>query len=227
MPAPNMIGLPPFGRLTVVSRAPNGSHRQSRWNCICECGTPVTVSGTNLRAGTTMSCGCWHHEKVTKHGCAGRRRGQRVAPTPEYKAWYCIKGRCCTPTNIRYSEYGGRGICICRRYKTSFADFFADVGTKPTPQYTIDRINNDGHYSCGQCSECLENEWPKNIRWATKKEQGRNRRDNLILTLNDKSQPASAWAEELGCRDGLLRTRHHRGWSDEQVLTTPVRFYDH
>ncbi len=96
--------------------------------------------------------------------------------TPEYKTWGSIKTRCFNEKHDRYASYGGAGITMCQRWKSSFPAFFEDLGSKPTSEHTILRESQEGHYSCGGCAECLEKGWKLNARWATRTEVNRNRR---------------------------------------------------
>lgn len=84
--------------------------------------------------------------------------------TSEYLAWHSMLARCYGTSNTSYRDYGGRGITVCDRWRASFTDFFADMGQKPSPTHSLDRINNDAAYE------------PRNCRWATKSEQAKNRR---------------------------------------------------
>ena len=93
-----------------------------------------------------------------KHGQA--KNGQR---TPEYKSWKHMKQRCQNPTRKQYKNYGGRGIKVCKRWQ-DFRNFFADMGKKPGPEYSIDRIDNNGNYEPGNC------------KWSTPHEQRINSR---------------------------------------------------
>jgi hypothetical protein len=101
-----------------------------------------------------------------------------------YYTWKGVKVRCINPDpkHVNYKYYGARGIKICERWRTSFEAFFEDMGPRPAntilAAYSLDRIDNDGNYSCGKCEECIANGWPANCRWATGSEQSLNKRDS-------------------------------------------------
>lgn len=153
----------------------------------------------------------------TKHGHTGGG-----CQSQEYKAWADIKGRCTNPNVRNYKHYGARGIRVCQWFMV-FNNFLAELGIKPTKKHSIDRRNNDGHYSCGHCDECIANSWPSNCHWVTNKEQQRNRRDNKLLTLNGKIQSMAAWIEELGVCRATVSYRLRKGWSEQRALTAPPR----
>jgi len=88
---------------------------------------------------------------------------------------------------------------------------------------SIDRINNNGHYSCGHCDDCIRNGWVMNCRWATMVEQARNTRRSRYLTLNGETKLLMDWAEKTGISDKTVRTRLRAGWSVERALTTPTK----
>ncbi len=159
-----------FGRLAVVKEAPR-EFRGGRWRityfCRCDCGTEKTVQRDVLlmKAGAS-SCGCRHRDAASKVGRRNRTHGEGHPDrrSREYKAWGSMKDRCYRPKNIRYAQYGGRGIAVCERWRDSFENFLADMGRKPSPRHQLDRYpNNDGDYE------------PGNVRWATLQEQRRNR----------------------------------------------------
>ena len=188
-----------FGKLTVLSREPG-----RRVHCKCECGKLRTVDVGNLRMGRTTSCN-YHREHVNfVHG-----HNARQGPTPEYRTWQNMLKRCYKPTAKRYERYGGRGITVCERWKT-FENFLADMGIKPSPEYSLDRINNDGNYELSNC------------RWASRQQQSRNKSTSRMLEFNSKTMCVADWADEVGIKRSIINDRLRRGWSVEQALTTPV-----
>lgn len=148
-----------FNRLTVLGYAGKRGHNGC-WFCECECGAIRKTSRYELIYGGTKSCGCWNRESLRNritHGAS--RKGD--AQAAEYRSYQHAKARCQTPTDAAYSDYGGRGIEF--RFK-SYQEFIDHIGVKPTPHYSLDRINNDGHYEIG------------NVRWADRQTQCHNRR---------------------------------------------------
>jgi hypothetical protein len=115
-----------------------------------------------------------------------------------------------SPLLSRHAKrYGGRGIYVCKRWQL-FENFYADMGDKPKGA-SLDRIDNDGPYS------------PQNCRWASSKQQGRNRSTSRMLTYKGKTQTLVEWAEQLGVEYQTFCTRSIRGWSDERIIETPAK----
>jgi len=191
----NLQGMK-FGMLTVISRCEPISQRTS-WECSCECGNVSKVQSSKLKNGHTKSCGCYRHTFKLIHTPESRRTRN---------IWNHMIDRCNNVSNSRYSDYGGRGITVCKEW-LDFESFRRDMGDAPAG-LTLDRKDNFAGYDKANC------------RWATGQEQQRNRRLNLIITLNGVSKCLSEWAESIGIKRVTLDARIKRGWSHERALTT-------
>lgn len=167
-----------FGRLIVLSRAPNKGKR-SAWLCRCECGREVVVAGTKLV-----------HDKQRGCGCKKGNPSHRMCDSAEYQSWQNAVTRCTNPKRAEWHRYGGRGIKVCERWQ-KFESFYADMGPKPGPEYTLDRIDNDGNYEPGNC------------RWVTRKEQSLNYSRNIVF----EGLTCAEWASYFGVTYSVV---HHR-----------------
>lgn len=136
------------------------------------------------------------------------RRARRNAE-PERFVLRLMINRCHNPKNPGYCNYGARGIAVCDRWRNSYEAFLGDMGHRPGTGFSIERINNDRGYEPGNC------------KWATRTEQNRNTRQNILLTAFGRTQCVTAWAEELGIPSGSIRDRLKGGWTVEQALSTP------
>lgn len=151
-----------FGSLVVFGRAPKKG-KVSRWFCRCDCGNEFVSRSDKLRGGLDACRPCREHR-------SGRPINHRVYSggltrryPSEYNAWRQLRFRCSSPTRAGAIYYFERGITVCERWNR-FDTFLADMGPKPSPIHSIDRIDVDGNYE------------PSNCRWATPLEQSRNRR---------------------------------------------------
>lgn len=193
-----------FGRL-IVQHLFKRKGGMAQWCCLCDCHTGTLVWGKKLRSGLTRSCQCFRRDagriNSTTHGFSHLR---------EHRIWYHMLARCTNPQHTHYQYYGGRGITICARWLLCFENFFADMGTAPSSLHTIERKDNNGHYS------------PENCVWATRQEQMNNRRVNVVLSLQEHTMTLKQWSVYLGITYETLRGRLSRGWSVERTLLTPV-----
>lgn len=187
-----------FGRLTVIGTCGKRG-RNYYWNCICSCGRSHVAKGGSLGEGSISSCGCLKKEGLTTHGLSYSR---------VYKIWRGILNRCKNPNDCNYHRYGAIGINVCERW-LKFENFFADMGHNNGLQ--IDRIDNDLGYEPGNC------------RWATRKENMRNRSNNRMLAFRGETKCVSEWEEIVGLRHGTVNERMRLGWTADRALTTPIR----
>lgn len=194
-----------FGRLTVIERLferRNHDYRSALWLCRCDCGNEVRTYAGYLKSGNTKSCGCLHKESVTKHG---------FRHLPEYNIWRGMIDRCYNEKNQHYSRYGGRGILICDEWKESFEAFYADMGSRPSDEHSIDREDNDKGYSKDNC------------RWTTQDVQTRNRENNVYYELNGERKLLGDWCRDLNLNIVAVTNRIYRGWSFEEAINIPIR----
>jgi hypothetical protein len=190
-----------FGRLTVTGRA--DSPGKPRWNCTCSCGAACTPSGSNLRHGLAKSCGCIREEVRRTPKWAGAKV---AAHQGEYNSWSNARRRCEDPRDKAYPAYGGQGIRMCERWRNDFAAFLADMGEKPGPSYSIDRIDNERGYEPGNC------------RWATPALQTLNRRCTRWLSLRGELVAVADASRRFGVRRCTIYGRLRSGWTEEDAV---------
>ena len=188
-----------FGRLTVLRPTSRRSGRSVVWVCRCSCdGKEVEVSADQLKKGETMSCGCYHRERVSKwHGEIEHMLSDR---------WHRIQQRCYNPHDKNYPRWGGRGIKMCEEWlhnKAAFIQWGIENGFKPGLE--IDRINRppydkkqDGPYA------------PWNCRWINDEGQANNRSNNRFLKVDDLEMSCGRWDRYLGLNPGTIWGRFNR-----------------
>ena len=185
-----------FGCVVIVERNGTNQRQEAVWLCLCDCGKIDDVVGWHLTTKRRDSCYDCRNTNVT-HG---------MAKTPIYNVWRSMIKRCNVPTHKSYGYYGGRGIEVCQRWMV-FENFYSDMGDKPAGM-SLDRIDNNGNYE------------PDNCRWATSKQQTRNKRSNRLLTLDGETKSLVEWSETLGLHPTTINKRIKAGWAIDVALTT-------
>jgi hypothetical protein len=188
-----------FGSWTVLHRD-SVRHGAIYWLCRCDCGTVKAVSRANLRSGKSSQCRICGSES---------HRGMR---SPEYSVWHSMMGRCHWTRNKRYSD---RGIRVCKRWHT-FINFYEDMGARPSPEHTIERMDNDGDYE------------PTNCRWATRSEQMQNTSRTRRLTHNGESLTIKEWSLRTGISYATIVRRFYKSrWSESDCVSIPTASKSH
>lgn len=192
-----------FAKLTVIKREENTKKGCVRWECLCDCGNKTIVSGGNLKSGAVKSCGCL---VKTAHNAT-----HRASNTPLYHKWKSMLYRCENPKHQAYKDYGARGIKVCEEWH-DFLVFKRWVKeTKPSGNFSLDRIDNNKGYS------------PSNCRWANGKEQANNRRSNVMIEYQGEIHNLLEWSQILGFNYKNVHNRMHKlGWSFEKAINTPI-----
>lgn len=191
-----------FGKLKVIGYSET-IKKFAYWNCLCDCGSTITVRASSLRTGNTISCGCFRKEVVkkqfTKHG---------LRKTLLYNLWANMKQRCTNSKNLTYKNYGGRGITLCDEWlgnPENFINWALTNGYKKN--YQIDRLDNNLGYT------------PHNCRFVIPTINCNNKRNNRLITIKDKTLTAKQWADIYGINYKTFHTRLSRGWTGEKLLT--------
>lgn len=180
-----------FGSWTVIEPIlPREKHARSL--CRCDCGTVRVVGNEGMERGSSTSCGC-------------SRRVNSMRGSKEHRAWSRMKYRCLNSRFHQFRDYGGRGISVCPEWVESFDAFYAHVGPVPSAEHTLDRIDNDGDYE------------PGNVRWATRSEQMRNTRRNVLVIMDGETRCITDWALSLGIKHDAFRRRMDM-WPKENWL---------
>ena len=194
----------PFGRLRVIQEVPPKSSRGQRrfkCRCICPLETILEVDLCHLKTEHTSSCGCLQREQTSKVRFI---HGQRHSV--EFETISRMIQRCHNPNNPNFKDYGGRGITVYLEWRESPAAFMAYIGKRPGPGYTIERIrNNEGYF-------------PGNVKWATRAEQGRNKRNNVWIEHEGQRRLLIEVCEEKSISFSLVNGRRKRGCPDSELF---------
>lgn len=196
-----------FGKLVVIRE--NGRKRKEvQWECLCDCGKKVDVSGYNLRTGHTTSCGCMKGH-TESHSFRYQHRHDPIA-----SIYTNMKTRCYNPNYYLFHHYGGKGITLCDEWlgENGFENFYRwSLLHGYQPGLSIDRIDNSKGYS------------PDNCRWVNMKEQQNNRTNNRLITAHGETHTMAEWSAISGICYGTLQRRIYSGWDESDAVTKEVK----
>lgn len=196
------------GMLQIIRATSRRKHGSVVWECVCDCGK-TCFKVTEKLNGKTRICGCL---KVTTNTTHGELRGRKKAKTRIYEIWSNMRKRCRDMNGAAYKNYGGRGIVVCKRWE-SFRNFKSDMGNPPSDLHEIERIENGKGYTPGNC------------RWATIKEQARNKRSNFYITFCGRRRCLAEWCEILGKKYKMVwkRMRYGKQTFEQAIGRAPRR----
>ena len=199
-----------FGRLLVMSFH-SLEKTNAKFLCKCDCGNEIVTLSCNLVKGETRSCGCYRAQCLSE-----RSRVIGGSKSKEYICWIAMRDR--VKNNMYYIR---RGIIVCEGYRLSYPKFQNDIGKQPKGMKSVDRIDNNGNYSCGKCEECKRNGWKMNIQWANAKMQCNNTSRNRVFTYKGIRKSVSQWSDITGIKRETLYYRLVKfKWPIEKALTS-------
>ena len=186
-------------------RSKEGKQHSTKWKCLCDCGTEAVVTANSLKTGQSKSCGCLNAELIK-----ARSITHGMSKTFEYNIWLSMRSRILDKSSKSYKDYGGRGILIHPDWVSDFKAFFDHIGPRPSADYSLERIDNNGNYE------------PGNVKWASRISQANNKRSNRKLTLGTETKTLAEWCKEKKLRYKTVHARLTNGWSVERSLMTPT-----
>ena len=195
-----------YGRLVIISepfsvKSPSGQSKR-KVLCRCDCGNEKEYFLDLIRRRHTSSCGCYNSELITKRRLKHGLYNDRI-----YHIYRSMLSRCYNENNVRYNDYGGRGIIVCNEWKNDFSTFLDwSYNNGYDVALTLDRIDNNGKYE------------PCNCRWTTMKVQSNNRRNNNMYFAFGEYKTLSQWCDKYGKTYDIVKGRLKLGWSLEDAL---------
>ena len=205
-----------FGRLTAIEKV---AGTKSKWLCVCDCGNQIALYYSRIKGGQ-LSCGCLRKECMDNFGASHTTHGQ--SKTKLYRKYKSMIRRCYNENDNSYSRYGAKGISVCDEWLNSFEAFYKwamatgyDPSKDGRKEQSIDRINTNGNYC------------PENCRWATAKEQQKNRNITRLYEYHEEMYSASEFADEFGITDkSFVYRRLSKGQTLEYILGDWIKIHN-
>lgn len=192
-----------YNNLTVISFY-DMKNKKSRWLCQCECGNEKVVYSTYLKNGNVKSCGCLLHKK--KYDIETNKKIKRLQ-----HIYYQMKQRCYDKNNPVYKYYGGRGITICNKWLKDINNFHKwAIDNGYSNDLTIERIDVNGNYE------------PNNCKWISKTQQGYNKTNSKLYTIDNETKCLSEWCKIYNINYFLVRSRLKRKNDIKEALTKSI-----
>lgn len=200
-----------FGHFTVLRRATReeyarGKKRKPMWLVQCDCGQTRLARAPHLKNGRVSICGINGH---TTNSLKPKKPSKHL----ERNSWKGMQERCYDKRHKNFKSYGGRGITVCKRWRDNFEAFYEDMGPRPTPKHSIERMDNNGNYE------------PKNCKWATDEEQHLNTRRTVFVEVEGKMVHLQKYVKGLGLNPNRVYNRLKLGWTLEDAITIPIKRY--
>lgn len=183
-----------FDQLTVTARSSNTASNHPRWNCICTCGATLVRAGYDLRRKGKSMQAC--SDCVAKARIVHGKSDTRV-----HNIWMRMIQRTTNKNCEDYTKYGYGSVGVCAEW-LDFSKFLEDMGEPPSATHSLDRIDGSKGYS------------KENCRWATPKEQARNKSNNRVITLEGESKCLAEWCE-------ILNLPYVRTWQKLYIENLP------
>lgn len=196
-----------FARLTAIRFVGRDARNNARWLFQCECGKEYIGTAKGVKTGDLKSCGCLRRELNEKARGIAFNRSHGMTGSAEYRIWAGMLQRCTNSAYHGFDHYGGRGIKVCPEW-TEFESFYADMGNRPSPKHSIERVDVNGDYE------------PKNCTWTTHTGQMRNRTTTIYVQYLGRQMSLGEAAELSGVKyKNAWRRIFYRGWSVRRALT--------
>lgn len=204
-----------YGRLVIIKEVEpikRKAYKERRVLCKCDCGCEKVISLYPLLNGRISSCGCYRKERSSEHGKTFLKYSKDYVTQKLHAIWHGMKCRCNTASAGSYKRYGANGIKVCKEWENDFCAFYEwAIANGYSFGLTIDRINSNGNYE------------PSNCRWVDYVSQANNRNTNVRLSYKGELHTIAEWSLKLGIRRNILYYRKKKGWSDEEILSTPIK----